>query len=83
MAVTHGDAEPIHKINVRTARIKIDRDDMLVKAVWLVVGRPGYMVFKEDTDGKPEDWMDPFCLLCGAHASLDHMAATKHIEKAN
>ena len=81
MAETHGDAEPIHKITVRTVRIKIDRGDMPVNAVWLAVGRPGYLVFKADNEGQPMDWLDPFCLLCGAHASVDHIAATKHIEK--
>ena len=28
------------------------------------------------------DWLDPFCLLCGSHATLDHIAAPKHIDKA-
>ena len=81
MAMTHGDAEPIHKITVRTVRIKIDREDMPVNAVWLAVGRLGYMAFKADNEGQAMDWLDPLCLLCGMHASVDHVAAAKHIEK--
>ena len=81
MAETHGDAEPIHKITVRTVRIKIDRGDMPVNAVWLAVGRLGYMAFKADNEGQAMDWLDPLCLLCGMHASVDHVAAAKHIEK--
>ena len=62
MTETHGEAEPIHKIATRKARISIESNYLAINAVWLVPGRPGYLVYKEDDDGKPMDWMDPYCL---------------------
>jgi hypothetical protein len=76
-----GDSEPIYKISTRAARIRIDRDDIPVNAVWLVAGRPGYMVIKEDGLGQKEDWKESFCLLCGSYGTLDHMDSPKHLDK--
>ena len=81
MAETRGEDEPIYKLTARTVRIQIDREDMPEKAVWLAVGRPGFLAFKEDDEGQIMDWMDPFCLLCGTFASYDHVGAVKHVEK--
>jgi hypothetical protein len=78
-----GDSEPIYRISSRTARIRIDRDDILVNAVWLVAGRPGYMVFKEDGLGQKEDWREPFCLACGLYGTGDHMDSPKHTDKVS
>ena len=81
MAETRGSAESIYLLSTQEVRIEINREDMSDKAVWLAVGRPGYLAFKEDSDGLVMDWMDPFCLLCGSYASYDHLNAPKHMEK--
>ena len=81
LAETRGTEEPIYKLTTRTVRIRIDREDMPEKAVWLAVGRPGFLAIKEDEEGQVLDWTDPFCLLCGAFATYDHVGATKHVEK--
>ena len=81
LAETRGKEEPIYKLTTRTVRIQTDREDMSEKAVWLAVGRPGFLAFKEDEEGQVMDWTDPFCLLCGAFATYDHVGATKHVEK--
>ena len=81
MAAELGGKDPIHEISTRTARIRIECAYLVSKAVWLVPGRPGYMVFKEDTEGELEDWMDQYCLLCGTHATEDHIVTSKHVGK--
>ena len=76
MAAELEGTDPIHKITTRIARIRIERAYLTTKAVWLVPGRPGYMVFKEDSKGQTEDWKDPFCLLCGTFATEDHIVTS-------
>jgi hypothetical protein len=76
-----GDEEPIYRIRGASVRIRITREDMPVMAVWLVVGRPGYIAHKEDGDGKKEDWKEAFCMCCGVYATTDHLASVKHLEK--
>jgi hypothetical protein len=76
-----GSSQAIFKIRPEAVRIKIDREDMLVDAVWLVVGRPGYFVHKEDSSGQKEDWKEPFCLCCGAYSTIDHMESPVHLKK--
>lgn len=77
-----GSSEPIYRIRSKAVRINIDRDDMPVNAVWLVHGRPGYLVHKEDSAGEKEDWREPFCLVCGSYGTEDHLVSVKHLEKA-
>ena len=72
-------ADLIHKICTRTARIIVGSSWIATKAVWLVPGRPGYMVYKEDSTGKPETWKDPYCILCASYATQDHIGTDKHI----
>ena len=81
LAETRGEDEPIYRLTTRTVRIPIHREDMPTNAVWLAVGRPGWLAFKEDDEGQAMDWMDPFCLLCGTFASYDHVGAAKHVKK--
>ena len=80
-AETRGLTESIYRLTTRTACIVISREDMPEPAVWLAVGRPGYLAFKEDSDGRVMDWTDPFCLLCKCFASYDHVASGKHVER--
>ena len=63
-------AELIHKICIKTARIIVASPWIPTKAVWLVPGRPGDMVYKEDSTGRPETWKDPYCILCASYVSL-------------
>ena len=80
MAETRGLVESIYALSTQCVRIEINRVDMTDNAVWLAVGRPGYLVFKEDAGGKMMDWLEPFCLLCKCFASYDHLLAPKHTE---
>ena len=72
-------AELIHKICIKTARIIVVSPWIPTKAVWLVPGRPGYMVYKEDSTGRPETWKDPYCILCASYGSQDHIDSDEHI----
>ena len=71
--------EQIHKICTKTARIIVGSPWIATKAIWLVPGRPGYMVYKEDSTGMPETWKDPYCILCASYATQDHIDSDKHI----
>ena len=81
MAETRGLRESIYALSTQCVRIEITRADMTDNAVWLAVGRPGYLVFKEDSGGLIMDWMEPFCLLCKSFASYDHLSASKHTDR--
>ena len=81
MAESRGTSESIYRLSTRPVRIEINRPDMKEKAVWLAVGRPGYLAFKEDAEGLIMDWMEPFCLVCGCFASYDHLCGPKHLER--
>ena len=72
-------SELIHKICIKTARIIVGSHWIATKAIWLVPGRPGYMVYKEDSTGMPETWKDPYCILCASYATQDHIDSDKHI----
>ena len=81
MAAELEGTDPIHKISTRTARLSIACAYLATKALWLVPGRPGYMVIKEDSKGQKEDWKDPYCLLCGTYVTEDHIETSKHTGK--
>ena len=70
----------IRKICIKTARIIVATPSIPTKAVWLVPGRPGYMVYNEDSTGRPETWKDPYCILCASHASQDHIDSEEHTD---
>ena len=71
-------ADLIYKICTETARIIVESPWIATKAIWLVPGRPSYLVYKEDSAGMPETWKDPYCILCASYATQDHIASDKH-----
>lgn len=45
----------MNRLAEAAARIGLSNAEIATKAVWLIKGRPGYIVTKEDADGKKED----------------------------
>ena len=72
---------PAHRLGEDNVRIETNNTEVGPQAVWLIKGRPGYIVTREDSDGKKEDWKEPFCLVCDCYATDDHVASVKHMAR--